>query len=57
MNLSLSSAGAITGTAPEPTSDTTYTFTLQAQDAEGQTTTRQFSITISTGINNSGGFN
>ena len=57
MNLSLSSAGAITGTAPTPTSDTTYTFTLQAQDAEGQTTTRQFSITISTGVNNSGGFN
>jgi len=57
MNLSLSSAGAITGTAPSPTSDTTYTFTLQAQDAEGQTTTRQFSITISVGINNSGGFN
>ena len=57
MNLSLSSAGAITGTAPSPTSDTTYTFTLQAQDAESQTTTRQFSITITTGINNSGGFN
>ena len=57
MNLSLSSAGAITGTAPTPTSDTTYTFTLQAQDAEGQTTTRQFSITISTGINNGGQFN
>ena len=58
MNLSLnSSTGAITGTAPSPTGDTTYTFTLRATDDESQTADRQFSITVSVGINNSGTFN
>ncbi|BAQ91391.1 hypothetical protein [uncultured Mediterranean phage uvMED] len=58
MNLSLnSSTGAITGTAPSPTGDTTYTFTLRATDDESQTADRQFSITVSVGINNSGQFN
>ena len=58
MNLSLnSSTGAITGTAPSPTGDTTYTFTLRASDQESQTADRQFSITVSVGINNSGQFN
>jgi hypothetical protein len=58
MNLSLnSSTGAITGTAPEPTSDTTYNFTLRATDGESQTADRNFSITISVGINNGGQFN
>ncbi|BAQ91339.1 hypothetical protein [uncultured Mediterranean phage uvMED] len=58
MNLSLnSSTGAITGTAPSPTGDTTYTFTIRATDAESQTADRQFSITVSVGINNSGQFN
>ena len=57
MNLSLSSSGAITGTAPNPTSDTTYTFTIRATDAESQTADREFSITVSVGINNSGQFN
>jgi len=58
MNLSLnSSTGAITGTAPSPTGDTTYTFTLRASDQESQTADRQFSITVSVGINNSGKFN
>jgi hypothetical protein len=58
MNLSLnSSTGAITGTAPEPTSDTTYNFTLRATDDESQTADRNFSITVSVGINNGGQFN
>ena len=57
-NLSLnSSTGAITGTAPEPTSDTTYNFTLRATDDESQTADRNFSITVSVGINNGGQFN
>ena len=58
MNLTLnSSTGAITGTAPSPTSDTTYNFTIRATDAESQTADRDFSITVSVGINNSGQFN
>ena len=58
MNLTLnSSTGAITGTAPSPTSETTYNFTLRATDAEAQTADRAFSITISVGMNNSGQFN
>tara|TARA_Y100000592_G_scaffold98064_1_gene170212 strand:- start:545 stop:721 length:177 start_codon:yes stop_codon:yes gene_type:complete len=58
MNLTLnSSTGAITGTAPSATSDTTYTFTIRATDAESQTADREFSITVSVGINNSGQFN
>ena len=58
MNLSLnSSTGAITGTAPSPTSDTTYNFTLRATDDESQTADRNFSITVSVGINNAGQFN
>ena len=58
MNLTLnSSTGAITGTAPNATSETTYNFTLRATDAEAQTADRAFSITISVGMNNSGQFN
>ena len=58
MNLTLnSSTGAITGTAPSPTSETTYNFTLRATDAESQTADRAFSIKVTVGINNSGGFN
>jgi hypothetical protein len=63
MNLTLSGTPAtsatynITGTAPSPTSEQTYNFTLSATDAEGQAVTRDFSITVSVGINNSGQFN
>jgi len=58
MNLSLnSSTGAITGTAPEPDSEITYSFTLRATDDEAQTADRAFSITVTTGINNAGQFN
>ena len=58
MNLTLnSSTGAITGTAPSPTSATTYTFTLRATDAESQTVDRQFTITISVGATGGAQFN
>ena len=58
MNLSLnSSTGAITGTAPSPTGNTTYSFTLRATDPESQTADRAFSITITTEINNGVQFN
>ena len=63
MNLTLSGSPAtsatynITGTAPSPTGEQTYNFTLSATDAEGQAVTRDFSITVSVGINNSGQFN
>ena len=58
MNLSLnSSTGVISGTAPSPTSETTYNFTLRLTDAESQTVDRAFSITVTVGMNNSGQFN
>ena len=58
MNLSLnSSTGAITGTAPSPTAEKVYNFTLRLTDDEGQTTDRAFSITVEVGINNGGQFN
>ena len=63
MNLTLAGTPAtsatynITGTAPSPTSQQTYNFTLSATDAEAQVVTRAFSITVSVGINNSGQFN
>ena len=51
------SSGAITGTESGATSETTYSFTIRATDAQGQTADRAFSITITVGINNSGQFN
>ena len=63
MNLTLSGSPAtsatynITGTAPSPTAAQTYNFTLSATDVESQVVTRDFSITVSVGINNSGQFN
>ena len=51
------STGAITGTESGATAETTYSFTIRATDAEGQTADRAFSITITVGINNSGQFN
>ena len=58
MNLSLnSSTGAITGTAPSPTAEKVYNFTLRLTDAESQTTDRAFSITVTVGINNGVQFN
>jgi len=52
-----SSTGAITGTESGATAETTYNFTARATDAEAQTADRAFSITVTVGINNSGGFN
>lgn len=40
------STGAITGTAPSVDNDTTSTFTAQAADSVGNSSTRQFSITV-----------
>ena len=51
------STGAITGTESGATTETTYSFTIRATDAQGQTADRVFSITITVGINNSGQFN
>lgn len=52
------STGAITGTENgNPTQDTVFNFTITLTDAESQTSSRAFSITVSTGMNNSGQFN
>lgn len=52
MNLTLnSSTGAITGTAPAPSNETVYNFTLRLTDAESQTADRAFSIKVLAGIN------
>ena len=51
------STGVISGTESGSTSETTFSFTIRATDAQGQTADRAFSITITHGINNSGGFN
>ena len=45
-----SSTGVISGTETGSTSTTTYTFTIRATDAEAQTSDREFSITISHGL-------
>jgi hypothetical protein len=53
-----SSTGAITGTeSGSDTSETVYSFTIRATDAEAQTADRAFSITVTVGINNAGQFN
>jgi hypothetical protein len=54
-----SSAGTstLTGTETGATAETTYSFTIRATDAQGQTADRAFTITVTVGINNSGGFN
>ena len=52
-----SGSSTLTGTESGATSDTTFSFTIRATDAEGQTADRAFTITISVGANNSGQFN
>lgn len=53
-----SSTGAITGTeSGSDTGETVYNFTITATDAESQTASRAFTITVTTGINNGGQFN
>lgn len=46
----LSSGGAISGTAPVDGSSTTYSFTVQATDAQNQDSVRSFSLTINTDV-------
>ena len=52
-----SSTGAITGTETGSTATTTYSFTIRATDAQGQTADRAFSITISHGASGGAQFN
>ena len=52
-----SNTGVISGTESGATAETIYSFTIRATDAEAQTADRAFSITVTVGINNSGGFN
>ena len=49
--------GVISGTESGSTSTTTYTFTIRATDAQGQTADRQFTITISHGASGGAQFN
>ena len=51
------STGAITGTESGSTATTTFTFTIRATDAEGQTADRQFNIIITHGLTDGGQFN
>jgi hypothetical protein len=46
----LSSDGTLSGTAPAEASSTTYSFTLNAKDAQNQDTTRSFSLTINVDV-------
>jgi hypothetical protein len=52
-----SSTGVISGTESGSAATTTYTFTIRATDAQGQTADRQFTITISHGASGGGQFN
>ena len=47
--VTINNSGVISGTESGSTATTTYTFTIRATDAEGQTADRQFTITISHG--------
>jgi hypothetical protein len=52
-----SGSSTLTGTESGATSDTTYSFTIRATDAEGQTADRAFTLTFTFVANNSGQFN
>ena len=52
-----SGSSTLTGTESGATTDTTYSFTIRATDAEGQTADRAFTLTFNFGANNSGQFN
>ena len=53
-----SGSATITGTVSSGiTSDTLFSFTVRATDAQGQTADRAFTMTVLTGANNSGQFN
>ena len=51
------STGVISGTESGSTATTTYSFTIRATDAEGQTADRAFTITISHGASGGAQFN
>lgn len=51
------STGVISGTESGSTQTTTFTFTIRATDAQGQTADRQFTITVSHGATGGGQFN
>jgi hypothetical protein len=57
LNSGGSGTSTLTGTESGATSETQYSFTIRATDAEGQTADRAFTITVTVGINNSGQFN
>ena len=52
-----SSIGTISGTETGSTATTTYSFTIRATDNEGQTTDRQFTITVTHGAEGGAQFN
>ena len=55
--VTINNSGVISGTESGSTQTTTFTFTIRATDAEGQTADRQFTITISHGASGGGQFN
>ena len=55
--VTINNSGVISGTESGSTQTTTYTFTIRATDAQGQTADRQFTITISHGASGGGQFN
>ena len=55
--VTINNSGVISGTESGSTATTTYTFTIRATDAEGQTADRQFNIIISHGASGGGQFN
>jgi len=50
-------SSTLTGTESGASADTTYSFTVRATDAEGQTADRAFTVTVTVGLNNSMSFN
>jgi len=52
-----SGSSTLTGTESGASADTTYSFTITATDAQGQTADRAFTYTVNVGANNSGQFN
>ena len=55
--VTINNSGVISGTESGSSATTTYTFTIRATDAQGQTADRQFTITISHGATGGGQFN
>lgn len=48
--ITLSSSGLLSGVAPEVASNTNYSFTILATDDENQSTSRTFTLTVSTSL-------